>query len=74
MNIRIILSFIAFTFLFGAFGQNNSVIDSLKSIIRTAKEDTIKVNNLCSLSQEYLIINDLKSSIMPAISCSPCLV
>ena len=53
MNIKIVLSFIAFTIMFGAFGQNNSAIDSLENILKTAKADTVKVNCLNSLSRQY---------------------
>ena len=34
MNIRIILAFIAFTFMFAASGQDNSIIDSLENILK----------------------------------------
>ena len=68
MKIKIILSFIAFTFLFAAFGQNNSAIDSLKSIIRTAKADTAKVNCLNALSVQYRNIGDKKMAMQYADS------
>jgi len=68
MNIRIILSFIAFTFMFGAFGQNNSAIDSLESILKTAKADTTKVNCLNALSKQYRIMSEYKMAMQYAES------
>ena len=68
MKIKIILSFTAFTLLFGAFGQNNSAIDSLENILKTAKADTAKVNILNALSSQYERISDYKMSIQYAES------
>ncbi len=68
MNIRIILSFIAFTFLFGAFGQNHSVIDSLENILKTAKADTAKVDYMIALSFKYRNIIDFKTALQYADS------
>jgi signal transduction histidine kinase len=68
MNIKIVLSFIAFTIMFGAFGQNHSAIDSLKNILKTAKADTVNVNCLNSLSSEYSKISDYKMSMQYAES------
>jgi signal transduction histidine kinase/predicted negative regulator of RcsB-dependent stress response len=44
--------------MFTAFGQDNAVIDSLKNVLRTAEEDTTKVNNLLSIYEEYWKISD----------------
>jgi tetratricopeptide (TPR) repeat protein len=68
MKVKIILSIIALTLIFGAFGQNNSVIDSLENILKTAKADTTKVNCLNSLSSEYMKISDYKMSMQYAES------
>ena len=42
INIKIVLLFIAFTVVFGSFGQTNDKIDSLLIILKTAEEDTAK--------------------------------
>ena len=58
MKVKIILSTIALTITFGAFGQNNTVIDSLEFVLKTAKEDTVKVNSLNLLCWQYIDISD----------------
>ncbi len=68
MNIRTILSFIALTFMFSAYCQNQSAIDSLENILRTAKADTIKVNNLILMCDEYLKISDYENAMQYAES------
>jgi len=62
MNKRIILTIIAFTFLFGAFGQYNLTIDSLENILKTAKADTVKVDYMNAISFQYRNINDFKTA------------
>lgn len=68
MIIRIIFSFIVFTYMFCAFSQNNAAIDSLENILKTASQDTAKVNCLDSLSSEYMKISDYKMSMQYADS------
>ena len=68
MNIKILLSLIAFTMMFGAFSQNNSAIDSLKNVLKTAIADTVKVNGLNALSSQYRQISDYKMSLKYAKS------
>jgi len=68
MKIRIILSFIAFIFLFGAIGQDNSAIDSLENILNTAKADTAKVNDLLLICEEYRKIRDYENGMQYADS------
>jgi signal transduction histidine kinase len=61
-NIKIALSLIVFNVMFGAIAQNNSAIDSLNNVIKTAKEDIAKVNSLNALSFQYRKISDFKMS------------
>jgi len=68
MYIRIIPSFIAFILIFGVFGQNNPVIDSLENILKIAKADTTKVNNLRSICKEYWKISDYENAMRYAES------
>ncbi len=44
--------------MISAFAQNNTVIDSLELDLKAAKEDTVKVNILNSLSRQYFDISD----------------
>ena len=53
MKVKTILSIIALMLMFGAFGQINTVIDSLEFELKIAKEDTLKVKNLNLLSDQY---------------------
>ncbi len=68
MKVKIILATIALNLIFGAFGQNNSVIDSLVLDLKTAKEDTTKVNSLYSLSKQYRNISDFEKAMQYAES------
>ena len=68
MKIKIILSTIAFTVILGVFGQNISVNDSLELVLKTAKEDTVKVNNLYSLSKQYRNISNFEKAMQYAES------
>src|SRR5210317_1794304 len=68
MKAKIILSIIALTVIFGAFGQSSSVIDSLELVLKTAKEDTVKVNRLNLLSEEYRNISDFENAMQYAES------
>ena len=68
MNIKILLSLIAFTMMFGVFGQNNSAIDSLNNVLKTAIADTAKVNCLNALSSEYRKISDNEMAMQNAES------
>lgn len=54
--------------MFGAYGQNNATIDSLKTVLKTAKEDTAKVKSLLSLSGTYRGISDYEMSMQYADS------
>ncbi len=56
MKVKIIFSIIALMLMFGAFGQINTVTDSLELDIKEAKEDTLKVKSLNSLSNQYFKI------------------
>jgi len=54
--------------MFGAFGQNNAAIDSLENVLRTAKEDTAKVNLLNEISTKYGKIGEYKMAMQYADS------
>jgi len=46
------------------FGQGNTVIDSLETVLKTAQNDTSKVNILNSLSMEYYDIGDIETAML----------
>jgi signal transduction histidine kinase len=48
--------------MFCAYGQHNATIDSLKTVLKTAKPDTAKVNSLNALSSEYRKIEEFEMS------------
>jgi signal transduction histidine kinase/Flp pilus assembly protein TadD len=66
MNLKNVLTCLAFTIMFGGFGQNNAVIDSLENILKTAKADTAKVIVLNSLSKQYKNISDFEKAMQYA--------
>ena len=63
---KIVFSFIAFTIMINAFGQNNPTIDSLENILRNAKEDTAKVKCLNELSRQHAKISEFRMSMQYA--------
>ena len=68
MRIKIILSVLLLSLMTSAIGQNNTVIDSLVLVLKTAKEDTVKVINLNLLCWQYIGIRDYEIAMKNAES------
>ena len=68
MKAKIILSIVALMLISGASGQINTVIDSLELDLKVAKEDTVKVKSLNSLSDQYSDIGDFEKAMQYAES------
>src|SRR5210317_287522 len=68
MKIKIIFSILLTFLVIPAFNQINSAIDSLERVLRTANEDTLKVNSLTLLCKQYIYISDFENAMKNAES------
>jgi len=68
INKKFVLTFVAFIIMFEAISQINPVIDSLKNVIHTSNEDTIKIQCLNSICIEYYEHRDYELALQYADS------